>query len=267
VAVNGDVLNEPDEQFALDLAGASNPVADGDGRGTILDDDGGAVGPVSGLAHGVSRLRSLTPLAGPTADAHWYVLRQEPASSYEVVVDAVSGDVQPLSLRRLSPAGTQVQASAGSGIGASRSLRWANTSTTTVGNESIVVASGSCGTGCGTDDIYRIRVYDTTGVLARFNNAGGQSSVLILQNSGPTSVSGRAFFWSAQGALLGTLPIALGPRASQVVLIPQVPGLAGQSGSITVAHDAPYGVLTGKAVALEPSTGFSFDTPMLTRPR
>jgi hypothetical protein len=46
-----------------------------------------------------------------------------------------------------------------------------------------------------------------------------------------------------------------------------VPSLVGQSGSITVAHDAPYGVLTGKAVALEPSSGFSFDTPMQTRPR
>jgi hypothetical protein len=29
VAVNGDVLNEPDEQFALVLSGASNPIADG----------------------------------------------------------------------------------------------------------------------------------------------------------------------------------------------------------------------------------------------
>jgi hypothetical protein len=267
VAVNGDTLNEPDEQFALVLAGASNPVADTDGLGTILDDDGGAVGPVSGLAHGVARLRSLAALPGPAADAHWYVLRQEPASSYEVVVDGVSGDVQPLSLRRLSAAGTQVQASAGSGLGASRSLRWANTNTVAVGNEGIVVASGGCGTGCGADDVYRIRAYDTTGVLARFNNAGAQSSVLILHNSGPAPVSGRAFFWSAQGVLLGTLPITLGPRASQAAALAQVPGLAGQSGSITVAHDAPYGVLTGKSVALEPTTGFSFDTPMLTRPR
>ena len=41
----------------------------------------------------------------------------------------------------------------------------------------------------------------------------------------------------------------------------------GASGSLTVAHDGPYGGLVGKAVALEPSTGFSFDTPLEPRPR
>jgi hypothetical protein len=39
------------------------------------------------------------------------------------------------------------------------------------------------------------------------------------------------------------------------------------SGSVTVAHDAPFGGLVGKAVALEPSTGFSFDTPLEPRPK
>jgi hypothetical protein len=46
-----------------------------------------------------------------------------------------------------------------------------------------------------------------------------------------------------------------------------VAGAAGQSGSITVTHDGGYGELAGKTVALEPSTGFSFDTPMLPRSR
>jgi hypothetical protein len=36
--------------------------------------------------------------------------------------------------------------------------------------------------------------------------------------------------------------------------------LVGQGGSITIAHDGAYGSLNVKAVALEPSTGFSFDT-------
>jgi hypothetical protein len=42
--------------------------------------------------------------------------------------------------------------------------------------------------------------------------------------------------------------------------------LPGQSGTITVAHDGRYGDLAGKGVALEPSTGFSFDSPMVPRP-
>ena len=44
-------------------------------------------------------------------------------------------------------------------------------------------------------------------------------------------------------------------------------GVAGQGGTITVSHDGRYGDLAGKTVALEPSTGFSFDSPMLPVPR
>jgi hypothetical protein len=36
---------------------------------------------------------------------------------------------------------------------------------------------------------------------------------------------------------------------------------------MTVTHDGPYGALVGKAVSLEPSTGFSFDSPMVYKPR
>ena len=39
----------------------------------------------------------------------------------------------------------------------------------------------------------------------------------------------------------------------------------GVGGSVTVAHDGRYGDLAGKTVALEPATGFSFDSPMLPR--
>jgi hypothetical protein len=41
-----------------------------------------------------------------------------------------------------------------------------------------------------------------------------------------------------------------------------LPALAGLSGSAQVSHDAGFGELTGRAVALEPSTGFTFDTVM-----
>ena len=42
-------------------------------------------------------------------------------------------------------------------------------------------------------------------------------------------------------------------------------GLAGQAGSITITHDGRYGDLGGKAIAVEPATGFSFDSPMTSR--
>jgi hypothetical protein len=34
-----------------------------------------------------------------------------------------------------------------------------------------------------------------------------------------------------------------------------------------VSSDGGYGALQGKAVALEPATGFTFDTELLYRPR
>jgi hypothetical protein len=266
VTVNGDTLDEPDEYFALVLAGASNPVADGNGQGTIVDDDGGAASAYTGLVHGASRVRSLAALPGPSADQHRYVVRQDPRASYEVVVDAVSGDLQPLGLQRLSAGGSVVQTSAGSGVGRSRSLRWMNTGAV-VDGERVVVTSGNCGTGCGPDDTYRIRFYETTGLVARFNNAGGQGTVLVLQNPGSTAVTGQVHLWNAAGALLGSSSFTLPARGSVALNTATVPGAAGQTGSITIAHDAPYGVLTGKAVALEPATGFSFDTPLVTKPR
>ena len=45
-----------------------------------------------------------------------------------------------------------------------------------------------------------------------------------------------------------------------------MPGAGGASGSITVSHDGRFGQINGKAVAVEPATGFTFDTPLLSRP-
>jgi Calx-beta domain/Hydrazine synthase alpha subunit middle domain len=267
VPVNGDTLDEPDEHFALVLSEASNPVSVGTGIGTIVDDDGVAASPISGLAHGAARQLDLAPLPGPVANAHAFVVQQEPRSSYEVVVDAVSGDLQPLSLQRLSASNSLLQNSSGSGIGHSRSLRWVNATSTAVGSERIAVASGGCSTTCGADDVYRLRFYETTAFLPRFNNVGSQLSVLILQNPSSTPVTGQIYFWNPQGALVGSAGFTLSVRGSINLNTTTVPGAAGQSGTITIAHDAPYGVLTGKTVSLDPSSGLSFDTPLVARAR
>ena len=68
------------------------------------------------------------------------------------------------------------------------------------------------------------------------------------------------------GSLLASRPFGLGPHASPgaervTTLVP------GSAGTITVTHDGGYGVLAGKAVAIEPATGVSFDTPLTVRPR
>ena len=134
-------------------------------------------------------------------------------------------------------------------------------------NELIRVRSGGCGTDCGADDLYQLRFYETTLAGPRFNNSGTQVTVLLLQNPTDAPVDAAIHFWSTSGTLLATqvLNPPLAPKATLVLNTANVPGLAGESGSLTLAHTAPFSALAGKTVALEPATGFSFDTPLLSR--
>ena len=219
------------------------------------------------LQHGTTRTVSLD-----AAGQRYFAISQRPYASYEVVVDQVSGDVgelaSPFRLERLSSGLTVVTSASATGVGFSRSLRWLNTSATVVDGEAVRMASTSCASDCGPDDAFRVRAYDTTYDLARFNNAAGQGTVVVLQNNGGSSASGRLYFWSASGALLASAPFAaLPPRGVLVVNTAALAGTAGVAGSITVANDAPYGTLAGKAVAIDPATGASFDTLLRSRPR
>jgi hypothetical protein len=262
VPVVGDTLVEGDETFTLQLTTAQGtaigvPTA----TGTIVDDDV-AVAPSGGqLDHGGSRWADLD---GGTPD--FYRLAQAPYSSYEVVVDAVSGDVRPLGLARLAGDGTTLlQTASAAGTGTSVALAWINSTAAPSLSQLVRVSSGGCTSGCGTDDVYRIRAYETTLRAPRFNNAGGQVTVLALQNPFDRTIAGRAWFWRADGTLAGTTALTLGPRASIALNTSSVaPGI---SGSVVVGHDGPYGAIRGKTVSLEPATGFSFDTPLEVRPR
>jgi hypothetical protein len=146
------------------------------------------------------------------------------------------------------------------------SLRWENTTSLTVVNQHIRV-DGACAAPCDADDVYRIRAFETTYAIPRFNNAGSQVTVLLLQNPAAYTIAGHIWFWSTSGALLSSQPFTLLAKETQVLNTATVAGVAGLGGTITVSHDGRYGDLTGKTVALEPSTGFSFDSPMTARPR
>ncbi|MET0552995.1 MAG: hypothetical protein ABW221_08160, partial [Vicinamibacteria bacterium] len=219
------------------------------------------------LAHGAVIAQDLSSASG-TAGTDVFRIAQQPRSSYEVVVDAASGDVSPALLERLAAdLSTVLQPGDAVGTGTGRSLRWANTSTTAVVNQAVRVRSTGCGSDCGTDDTYRVRAWETTVAIPRFNQSGTQGTVLVVQNRTTRTVVARAYFWSTAGTLLGQSPLTLGARETLVLNVATVAGVTGQSGSITIAHDAGYGGLAGKAVALEPSTGFSFDSPMTDRAR
>jgi hypothetical protein len=265
VSVNGDPTDEADESFVLELlapVGAS--IADGQATGTIVDDDSG---PGQELIHGSSEVHSLAALPGGVAQRTLFRLAQRAGASYEVTVDAASGDVSPVALERLTAdLSTVLQSGAATGTGASIAMRWENRGAQ-VDDQWLRVRSGGCASDCGPDDTFRVRAYETTLWVPRFVAGGGQTTVLILQNRASHPASGHVDFWSATGALLGTHPFDLDPHASAVLDAASVPGVAGANGSATITHDAGYGEMAGKAVTLEPAAGFSFDAPMVLRAR
>ena len=267
VNVVGDTQVESDETFQVTLSNpAGATLGDAQGQATIGDDDTSSPADAE-LSHG-TRLAGHFDGQDGTPGVDSYRLSQAPRASYEIVVDGASGDAMPVALERMAADGSTVlQTSVAVGVGRARSLRWQNTTTSAVANQSVRVRSGACGTSCGPEDVYRIRAYETTCAAARFNNNATQATSVLIQNATASAVSGRAYFWSTSGALLGSQAVDVPARGLLAIATPSVPGLAGQSGSITLAHNGPFGALTGKSVAVEPASGYSFDSPLLPRNR
>jgi uncharacterized repeat protein (TIGR01451 family) len=221
------------------------------------------------LTHGARALYDLAAQPGPAADQDVFRISQKPYSSYEVVVDATSGDIDagagPLVVRIGADGTTVVQASSPIGAGPSRSLRWSNLTAAVVEDQVIRVRSAGCGTDCGPDDVYQIRAYETTYAAPRFNNAGSQVTILLLQNPAAYPIAGEIHFRDPPGVLVAVQAFALSPKETLVLNTATVPGAGGVGGAITIAHDGRYGDLSGKTVAVEPATGFSFDSPLEPR--
>jgi len=226
--------------------------------------------PITELLHGTRLERALPAAVGTAGDR--FRIRQEPYASYEVVVDGASGDLgvgAGPALERLSSGGAVVQSSQPVGTGPARSLRFVNATSVAIDDQLVRVRTLNPAHQGGPEDTYRLRAWDTTLVVPRFNNAASQVTVLLLQNPTAAPVTATLYFWSPTGTLLASFAPAapVPPKGLLVVSTAGLPGLAGTSGSITLVHDAPYAALAGKTVALEPATGFSFDSPMQARPR
>jgi hypothetical protein len=267
VTVNGDTVDEPNERFLVRLSGASGAsVAQPDGWATIVDDDAGVAAQRHEVSHGLASRRDFAAAA-----PHLYALRQERYASYEVIVDAPfgrAGAAQGPQLARVAADGTTVvQASTAVGTGHARHLRFLNDTGAPQQAQLIRVQAGSCTTGCTAADGYRLRAFETTYTIPRFNNSATQGTVVVVHNPTTRAVALRLRFWSASGTLLFTQSQSIAARGVYALATNSIGALVGQSGTVTIAHDAGYGELHGKAVALEPASGYSFDSPMLPRPR
>jgi hypothetical protein len=144
-----------------------------------------------------------------------------------------------------------------------RSVRWIATADT-IGEYVRVSGCAQCSLGPG--DVYTIRFWDTTYSVPRWNNASGQVTVFLIQSLVQAPVTVNVDFYDAAGNLLTTASTTLQPHALYVLNTATLPQLANQGGHAYVSHTGGHGGLAGKAVALEPATGFSFDTPLVPIP-
>jgi hypothetical protein len=243
----GDTLPEGSEAFFVRLTSVDALVQPSSDPLWIWDDDPWPV--EAELAHGSMRRSDLSPRAASTGVDFMLARADEPGTSYEAVVDEVSGKAEPVWLVKDSRFAEPV------GTGSARSLRWIYPEPYPIGPTTVYVGSNGCASGCGPGDRYRLRFYETTltgGV------ADEKPSVLILQNPRDEPVTVRVMYHQEPN---DGFVAELAPRGSLVRTLPTGPRL------VTVGHDAPYGTLVGKLVSIDPETGFVSESILASRPR
>ena len=252
--------------FLLVLAGNVRAIdvwdADGAGDSTAATTNN----ILTHIAH--AQLHDLGNLPGPASDQDWYRTFPRAYRSYEVDVfnvtdsarfDSPSGGVSN-ALTRRDASGNWLQDSVPSDpSGKTRKVKWWNTVNT---EERILVTNGYTDNSANTQ--YSIKLYDTTLSCPRFNNAGTQVSVLILQNVTTGSCDVNVKFFNEAGTLLANQTATIAGNATLVLPAASVPNVSGQKGSVQIGHECGARFM-GKLVALEPATGFSFDTICETR--
>jgi hypothetical protein len=266
-AVISDRVDESDEHFYARLSNVTNAsVTSAQGTLTIVDDDTAPGITGTELGHGADQWRSLVAMAG----ADVFAIAEKARTSYEVVVEGVAGLAvpgSPVKLDLMSCTLTNVHvASQAMGSDDARSLRWENGGPSPEDRQDrLVRVMSGCTTGCPGAGVYRLRAYDTTYSISRFNNSGQQYTFVYLQNPTSDTVDVSVHFWDTSGSFLATRTQTLAPRSSLALDTRTVPEVAGQAGSITVSNTARYGDLVGSAVSIDLGTQMTFDTPMVTR--
>ena len=210
-------------------------------------------------------------------DVDWMTAQVQARHSYEARVRAVAslwdGPTCPNgcgNLARVNAAGTVLTPATFDGGGVGPDGAWAGSLVVrwiaAAGGKELVRMRGFPTTNYGTADQYDFSFLDTTYFAPRFNNTATQVTILIVQNTRDAAVSGTIYFYNGAGTLLTSTPLALSANGTQVTSTAAITALQGQSGSLAIAHSGGYGALTGKAVAVEPATGFTFDTPLAPIP-
>ena len=253
------------ERFrALAAAAATVVLCAGSGRADVWDEiassratgDFNCATTIVELVHGARQVHDLFA-AELFPDRDWARVQQRAHRSYEVRLTNSPLNLQGAAARRACDGSllTPAEASPSGGV----SIAWVST-----GDEPTHILTDAGFRTSGAN--YQIQLLETTYAVPRFNNSATQQTILVLQNTRARVVTGVIqFFPAAGGAPIHLQAFTLPPRGLLVLNTSTLPALAGGSGSALVAHDGGYGALAGKAVALEPGTGFTFDTPIVAK--
>jgi hypothetical protein len=230
------------------------------------------------LSPGLTQEHDLDQAGGPAEDVDWAAVPTLQYHSYEARISGANvnfdwGLCPPCAqFERVNSAGavlTEDVATVNNGSGGpaeayDRSVRWMASGSTF--QEFVRVTGATLYTENATFG-YTLRYWDSTYTVPRWNASGTQTTVFIITSLVQGTVTGNVHFFSGAGTLLHSQAITLNPNVPLVLSTAALAPLAGQSGYALVSHTAGYGGLTGKAVALEPSTGFTFDTAMAAIPQ
>jgi hypothetical protein len=239
--------------------------------GWYTDDDGGTPNQ---LIHGVPQTHDIEgPASAGPSDLDFSYVAAKARHSYEVRVfntnscfqqAASCADVSRVALdgATVLTAGIRPDGQLDDGGAGWLAVRW----TSTANQYDLIKVHGYVGAAATAASQYDIQMLDTTYLVPRWNNSGTQITILLIQNGSNAPIAGSIFFYNASGAVLHTQPLSLPANGLQVVSTVGIPALAGASGTAAITHDGGYGALAGKAVALEPSTGFAFDTAITPIP-
>jgi hypothetical protein len=221
------------------------------------------------LVHGAVQAHDIQSAAAPAGDQDFSYVAAKAGHSYEVRVFSSSMCIRVEAvdscarLARVASNGSTIltDASAPDDNLPSVQTGWLAVRWTANANQhDFIRMNGYVNVGATATAQYEIQMRDTTYLVPRWNSSGTQTTVFLIQNGSPSTVAGSILFYSAAGVLVHTEPLSVAARGLQVFSTAGVPALAGGSGSAAIVHDGGYGSLAGKAVALEPATGFTFDT-------
>ena len=218
--------------------------------------------PNSLMPFAVPQVHDLANVGG-TPDQDWSRVSLEQNRSYDVSIGNSNLDwfgTGPPTLQRFNNNGSAFLQT-GTALDTAdfrKTLRWIHTATA---NTNMIKVTGSASMTAAS--FYDIVFRETTLFCPRFNNTNGQISVLIVQraaNDRAETCTGTAFFLNEDQAVIGTQALTIGGTDINVYSLPGIVGLANQKGGAQLAHTCGVGGLKAKLVALEPATGFSFDT-------